>query len=124
MRLSSRQQYYVRLIDSQPTGQALITRGACAQLTGPPGAHVALDEADLRNVTLDNTGGGAEKLYAYAADQPQNQSAAWAPAPGVDAYFGANATLPDALVPQLSTGGAGHEDALLGCVYLRVLGKP
>ena len=67
-------------------------------------------------MTLDNTGGGAEKLYAYAADQPQNQSGAWAPAPGLDAYFGANATLPDALVPQLFTGGAGHEDALLGCV--------
>ena len=76
---------------------------------------MALDEADLRNATLDNTRGAAEKVYAYAADQPQNQSAAWAPAHGLDAYFGTNATLPDALVPQLSTGGAGHEDALLGC---------
>ncbi|KAK9832522.1 hypothetical protein WJX81_005056 [Elliptochloris bilobata] len=85
-----------------------------SQVTGPVGASVALDEADLRNVTLDNTAGAAPAVCAYASDLPQNQSAAWAPGAGLDAYFGSNATLPDALVPQLSTGGAGHDDALLG----------
>jgi len=84
------------------------------QVTGPQGASVALDETDLRNVTLDNTRGRAGETYVYAADLPQNRSAAWAPGPGLDAYFGANATLPNAPLPQLATGGAGHDDELLG----------
>jgi len=83
-------------------------------VTGPQGASVALDETDLRNVTLDNTRGAAGETYVYAADLPQNRSAAWAPGPGLDAYFGANATLPNAPLPQLATGGAGHDDELLG----------
>lgn len=83
-------------------------------MTGPQGASVALGETDLRNVTLDNTRGAAGETYVYAADLPQNRSAAWAPGPGLDAYFGANATLPNAPLPQLATGGAGHDDELLG----------
>ena len=91
------------------------------QVTGPPGANVALDEADLRNVTLDNTAGAAPVTYSYGADLPQNQSAVWAAGPGLDAYFGSNATLPNTLVPQLASGGAGHDDTLLGRVLLVVI---